>query len=101
MNDTLCPAPIVAGKVRPLIPNPVPETVARFTTTLLVLVFINVIACVLLCPTNTFPKVIVAGEIAKPGCAPIPTSATDNGEFAASLVMVKPPAAEPGDSGAN
>ena len=91
----------MVGNVRPLIPKAFPETVARFTTTLLELVFINVIACVPLCPTNTFPKLIAVGEIVKPGCAPIPTSSTVNGEFEASLVRVKPPAAEPGDSGAN
>jgi hypothetical protein len=101
LNDRLWPAPIVAGKVKLLIPNPVPETVARFTTTLLALVFINVIACVPLWPTITFPKFTVVGEIAKPGCPPIPTKPTVNGEFEASLVRVKPPAAEPGDSGAN
>jgi hypothetical protein len=82
-------------------PNALPETVARFTTTLVEPVFVNVIACVPLCPTNTFPKLIAVGEIVKPGCAPIPTRSTVNGEFAASLVRVKPPAEEPGDSGAN
>lgn len=101
LNDTFWPAVIVAGKVSPLMPNALPETVARFTTTLLELVFVNVIVCVPLCPTTTFPKFTVAGEIARPGWAPIPSSATDNGEFAASLVTVKPPAAEPVDSGAN
>jgi hypothetical protein len=100
LNETLSPAAIVAGNVRPLIPKALPETAARFTAMLLVLVFVNVIVCVPLCPTDTFPKLTVAGEIAKPGCAPVPTSATDNGEFAASLVIVKPPAAEPADSGA-
>jgi hypothetical protein len=97
----LCPASIVAGKGSPLIPNALPETVARFTTTLLEPVFVRVMACVPLCPTTTFPKPTVVGEIAKPGCAPIPMSATDNGEFAASLLTVKPPDAEPADSGAN
>jgi hypothetical protein len=75
--------------------------VARFTTTLLELVFVIVMAWVPLCPTTTLPKLTVVGEIAKPGCAPVPTSATDSGEFAASLVTLKPPDAEPADSGAN
>lgn len=101
LNVTVWPAAIVVGKVKPLIPNALPDTEARFTTTLLALVFVNVIGCVPLCPTITFPKLTVAGEIASPGCAPIPTSATDNGEFIASLVTVKPPEAEPADSGAN
>jgi hypothetical protein len=43
----------------------------------------------------------LAGEIAKPGSPPTPTSSTVNGEFEASLVRVKPPEAEPADSGAN
>ena len=43
----------------------------------------------------------LAGEIANPACPPIPTSSTVNGEFEALLVRVKPPEAEPGDSGAN
>jgi hypothetical protein len=98
----LCPAAIVKPAGNPVTLKLAPvELACVIDTTLLALVFVNVIACVPLCPTNTFPKFTVVGEIAKPGCAPIPTSATDNGEFAASLIRVKPPAAEPGDSGAN
>jgi hypothetical protein len=98
----LWPAAIVKPAGNPVTLKPAPAELACVIDTLAVPPFVNVIACVPFCPTNTFPKLTAAGEIANPGCEPpIPTSATDNGEFAASLVTVKPPAAEPGDSGAN
>jgi len=96
-----CPAGIVVGSERPLTPKPVPETVARFTTTLALPVLVNVTVCVPVCPTITFPKFTEAGETARPGCVPVPLNEITRGEFVASLTTVKVPEAAPADEGAN
>ena len=54
-----------------------------------------------LLPITTFPKLTAAGVLARPGCAPEPVSATENGEFAALLVIAKLPIALAADCGAN
>ncbi len=53
-----------------------------------------------LAPVTTFPKLTDVGVLAKPACVPVPDSATENGEFDASLAIVKLPAALPDACGA-
>jgi len=101
LKERLCPAATVDGNERPLTPKPSPETVARFTTTLAVPVLVNLTVCVPFCPTNTFPKLTEAGEIAKPGCVAVPLNEITKGEFEASLTIVRLPVAAPADAGAN
>jgi len=95
------PAGMVVGSERPLTPKPLPETVARFITTLALPVLVNVTVCVPVCPTITLPKLTDAGEIARPGCIPVPLKVTTRGEFVASLATVRLPVAAPAAAGAN
>jgi hypothetical protein len=104
LNVTFEPAGTVSGVLRPVMLKPVPVTVALETRMLAVLLFVRLIVCESLFPVETFPKTATLGiapSCAWLDCPPIPTSSTDNGELSASLIIVKPPAAEPGDSGAN
>ena len=57
----LWPAVSVIGVERPVRENPVPVAVAAEIVTLAVPEFVNVIACVPLLPTSTFPKLKLAG----------------------------------------
>jgi hypothetical protein len=97
----LCPAAIVAPGANPSALKPVPAALAWLIDTLSVPELVKVIVAEPVLPTCTLPKLKLAGEIAKPGSPPIPTSSTVNGEFKALLVSVKPPEAEPADTGAN
>lgn len=97
----LCPALIVAGNERPVIPNPAPETVARLTTTLPLPVFVKVTVCEPLWPTVTFPKLSELGDIVMPVCVPVPFSEIVRGELEASLVITRVPDAKPEDCGTN
>src|SRR5580658_1200527 len=83
LKERLCPAGKVVGKESPLIPNPVPATVARLIVRLELPLFVSLTLCVLLCPTTTFPNV------------------NANGELEASLTTVKLPVTAPADVGAN
>jgi hypothetical protein len=97
----LCPALIVAGSESPLIPNPLPRTVAMFTTRSALPLFVNCALCVLVWPTLTFPKLSDVGEIVRRGPLPLPFTETDSGEFEALLVTEKLPVTSPIDCGAN
>lgn len=66
LNDKLWPAAIVEGSERPLTAYPVPETVARFTTRLLLPLLVSFTVCVALWPSVTLPKVTEVGEIVRP-----------------------------------
>jgi len=101
LKETLRPAVRVAGNDRPLMVKPLPVSVARFTTTFTFPLFVNCTACVLVCPTVTFPKLSEAGDIVKPGCVPVPVSEIVKGEFAASLAIVRLPVTAPAEGGAN
>ena len=55
VNDALLPALILIGIVAPLMPNPVPEAVACVTVRVALPLFVSVIVCVALPPTETLP----------------------------------------------
>jgi len=101
LKERLCPAVKVVGRERPLIPKPVPATVARLIVRFDVPLFVNFTLCVPLCPTTTFPKVSADGAIVKPVCVPVPVIAIASGELDASLTIVKLPVIAPADVGAN
>jgi hypothetical protein len=101
LNDKLCPPVSVAGNVRPLIVKPLPERVARFTTTFTFPLFVSCTAWVLLWPTVTLPKLRETGEIVSPGWVPVPVRETVKGELAASLTIERLPVTAPTDGGAN
>lgn len=101
LKDRLWPAVRVAGKERPFIVKPVPESVARFTTTFTFPLFVSFTACEVLWPNVMFPKLSEAGEIANPACVPVPVRETVKGELAASLAIVRLPVTAPPDGGAN
>lgn len=96
-----CPAAIVTGKERPVIPKPAPETVAPLTTRFALPVFVKITVCELLWPTVTFPKLSELGDMVIPVCVPVPVSEIASGEFEASLVTVSVADAAPDVVGAN
>ncbi len=100
LKETLCPAVNVVGKESPLIPNPVPSTVAMLIVRLEFPLFVSLTLCVPVCPTITFPKLSVEGEIAKPVCVPVPVKEIASGELEASLRIVRLPFTAPADVGA-
>lgn len=56
LKDTFFAAAIVDGNVRPLIAKPEPEICAALKTKSMFPLFTSVTACVVLCPTFTFPN---------------------------------------------
>jgi len=101
LKERLCPAFKVVGKDSPLIPKPVPATVARLIVRLEVPLFVSFTLCVPLCPVTTFPNVSADGAIVKPVCVPVPVIAIASGELDASLKIVRLPVIAPPDVGAN
>jgi hypothetical protein len=101
LKERLCPAVKVVGKESPLIPKPVPATVARLIVRLELPLFVSLTLCVPLCPTTTFPNVNADGVIAIPVCVPVPVMEITSGELVASLTIVKLPVTAPADVGAN
>jgi hypothetical protein len=102
LKERLCPAVKVVGRESPLVPKPVPAIVARLIVRLELPLFVSLTACVLLCPTTTFPNVNVDGEIVNNAvCVPVPVIEIASGEFEASLTTVKLPVTAPADVGAN
>jgi hypothetical protein len=101
LKERLCPAVKVVGRESPLIPKPVPATVARLIVRLELPLFISLTLWVPLCPTTTFPNVKADGVIAKPVCVAVPVMEITSGELEASLTIVKLPVTAPADVGAN
>ena len=101
LKERLSPPVNVFGRDSPLIPKPVPATVARLIVTLEFPLFVSFTLCVSLCPTITFPKVNADGAIVKPACVPVPMIEIASGEFEASLKIVRLPCIAPADVGAN
>jgi hypothetical protein len=101
LKERLCPAVKVVGRESPLIPKPVPATVARLMVRLEVPLFVSFTLCVPLCPTTTFPNVNADGAIVKLVCVPVPLIAIVSGELEASLTTVKLPVIAPAEVGAN
>jgi hypothetical protein len=63
VNDALLPALIVIGMVAPLMLNPVPEGVAWLTVNAAFPGFVSVTVCETVLPTDTLPKLTLAGLI--------------------------------------
>jgi hypothetical protein len=101
LNEIDCPALIVFGSESPLIPNSLPESVARFTVTFVLPVLVSVTLCELVWFTCTFEKFKVEGEIERPACVAVPVREIIRGEFEASLITVSAPFAAPSAVGAN
>ena len=95
LNVVFCPAASVSGTGKPAMPKPVPEALAAEIVTLAVPELLNVMVCVPLLPTSTFPKLMLEGLAASAPCTPDPLRATLAGEFGASLVIVSVPDALP------
>jgi len=62
-NDALPPASIVIGMLMPLMLNPAPKGDAAVTVNVAVPALVSVTVCVPLLPTDTLPKVTLAGLI--------------------------------------
>src|SRR2546425_3794218 len=101
LHERLCPALIVAGSESPLIPNPLPDTVARLSTRSALPLFVRLTLCELFWPTVTLPKLTDAGDVAKPGCVPVPANAIASDEFEALLKTDRRPVTFPADCGPN
>lgn len=101
LKESDCPPVRVFGKESPLMPNPLPATVARLITMFVVPVLVNSTFWLPVWPTTTFPNVSARGEIAKPACVPVPLSGIISGEFEASLMTVMLPVTAPAAVGAN
>jgi hypothetical protein len=101
LNESDCPPVRVFGKDSPLMPKPLPVTVARLMTMFVVPVFVNSTFWLPVCPNTTFPNVSAKGAIVKPVCVPVPLSEIITGEFEASLTTVKLPVIAPAVVGAN
>ena len=100
-NERLCPALMVAGRESPLTPKALPFTVARFTTTLVLPVFVRFTDWLEFCVTETLPKLTEEGESARPAAVPVPANEIDIVESEASLVTENVPLAAPVAVGAN
>lgn len=98
---TFCPAVRVFGTARPLMANPVPETVAEETVRSALPVFVRVTFCELDCPTVMLLNVSAEGLSENAGCMPVPLSEIVSDGLVALLTIVRVPEAVPADWGAN
>lgn len=101
LKERFAPGESVFGRARPVIPKPVPESVARLIVRLAFPLLLSVTFCVLVCPTVTLLKFKDAGDIVSAGSMPVPLNEMAVGEFEASLVTVNAPLAAPMAVGAN
>jgi hypothetical protein len=101
LNDMFCPAAIVFGSESPVIPKPVPVSVARFSTRFEFPVFPRVTVCVLMVPTGTLLKLRDEGLTESTGSVPVPLNEIASGELDALLVTVSVPVAAAAAVGAN
>src|SRR5712692_6027104 len=95
LNVVFCPAASVSGTDKPAMLKPVPKALAAEIVTLAVPELLNVMVCVPLLPTSTFPKLKLEGFAVSAPCTPDPLRATLAGELGASLVIVSVPDALP------
>jgi len=101
LKEILLPALIVAGRESPLIPKPLPEICARFMTKSTLPWFVTCTACVLLCPTFTFPNCSTSGEVTKSAAVPVPVNSIVSAGFEASLTTDTLPLFTPETCGSN
>lgn len=95
VKELFCPALSVAGTDKPAMLKPVLEALAAEMVTLAVPELLNVMVCVPLPPTGTFPKLKLEGLAVSAPCTPDPLRATLAGEFGALLAIVSVPDALP------
>jgi hypothetical protein len=95
LNFTLAPTAIVIGAERPLVLNPVPDTLTCEIVALAVPVFIRLMVCELVLPATTLPKLTLDGADESCASIPVPLRATLSGELGALLVTVTLPLALP------
>lgn len=91
LQEAVCPAAKVTGRLRPLMLKPAPLVVAAVSVTLAVPVFVIVTFCVAVLPRLTFPKLMLVGDADTCSVTPAPLKATVAGEFAALLVTLIAP----------
>ena len=101
LKERFAPDASVFGSESPVMPNPVPEIVARLMVKFAFPLLLSVTFCVLVCPTVTLLKFNDAGDIVSAGSMPVPFSEIAVGELDASLATVSVPLAEPMAVGAN
>jgi len=101
MKERLCPPANVVGRESPLIPKPVPATVARLMVRLEFPLLVSLTLCVPLCPTTTSPNDNAEGEIVKPVCVPVAAKEIASGELEALLTIARLPVIAPSEVGAN
>ena len=101
LKVVFCPAARVSGRDKPLMVNPVPEALAAEMVTLAVPELLNVMGCVPLLPTSTFPKLKLEGLGVSVPCTPVPLKAIAAGDPGALLLMEMLPDALPVDAGKN
>ena len=77
LKDKFFAAAIVEGNVRPLIAKPEPEICAALKTKSTLPLFTRVTACVVFCPTFTFPNWTFPGKTASTGSVPVPVNVDD------------------------
>lgn len=92
----------VAGRLRPLTANPVPDADAAEIVSAAVPVLLNVTDCEPVVPTATFPKLTLEGLMLNCGCgvAPVPFSVMTRDGSDAVLVTVMLPLVAPAVVGA-
>jgi hypothetical protein len=101
LKATLPPAGIVVAVERPEMLNPAPGGVTCENVKVELPPFCSVMACELLLPFATVPKLMLAGVAEICACRPVPVRGIVTGEFEALLVIVKVPVTALSDKGAN
>lgn len=102
VNEVLCPAFNVRGSVSPLKVNPVPVTDAAEIVRLVPPLFVKVSDWVLLLPTCTLPKAMLAGfGDNPPWVTPVPESGMLKVGLEPLEVIVRLPLTAPAADGAN
>jgi len=100
VKEVVCPGLRVAGTDKPVMLKPVPEVLAAEIVTLAVPELLNVMVCVPLLPTSTFPKLKLEGLGVSAPCTPVPLKAIVAGEFVALLATLTLPVTLPAAVGA-
>jgi hypothetical protein len=100
LNVVFCPAASASGTDKPAMLKPVPEALAAEIVTLAVPEFVNVTVCDALLPTNTLPKLTLAGLGVSCPCSPVPLREMAAGELVALLTTETLPVALPATVGA-
>jgi len=101
LKVVFCPAASVSGTDKPVMLNPVPDALAAEIVTPAAPELLNVMVCVPLLPTSTFPKLKLNGLGESAACVPLPAREATVGELRALLLIETLPDALPGAVGAN